>query len=134
MKALTARKIIAIFTAVSLAFLQAVPAGVAANTPVDQIDGTSVLTSEKPATDTTAKPVSAQATASPTTTDFQMDTGGIVRGDASASEAVPAVVEQPVANEGSPEDLTNDQLQSRIDQLLVFLKNRRWRKCNKLRF
>ena len=69
MKTLAARKIVAIFTAVSLAFLQAVPAGVAATKPVEEVAGTSVPTSEKPVMETSAQQTPAVVVPQ-TSTDF----------------------------------------------------------------
>jgi hypothetical protein len=56
-----AQKIVAVLTAISLAFLQAVPAGVAANAPVDQIDGRSVPVPVQSVTDVPSQPAPAQA-------------------------------------------------------------------------
>ncbi|HOW88522.1 MAG TPA: hypothetical protein PKV84_07720, partial [Candidatus Omnitrophota bacterium] len=73
-KKVNTKKLIAIFTAISLAFLQAAPVGVAANTPADQLDGSGVHVPVKSATDAPSEPSSAQAVIPP---NFLMDTGGI---------------------------------------------------------
>ena len=117
MKMLTTRKIVAIFTAISLAFLQAVPTGVAATAPADQASATSVPTSEKPATDNGSPQASTPVvTQVPTTIDSLMNTGGI--SSAATSGTVASTIEKPAVVTATSENLTNDQLQARIDQLL----------------
>ncbi len=118
MKMLTTRKIVAIFTAISLAFLQAVPAGVAATAPANQASATSVPTSEKPATDNGSPQVSTPVvTQVPTTIDSLMNTGGI--SSAATSGTVASTIEKPAVVTVTSENLTNDQLQAQIDQLLA---------------
>ncbi|OQA52305.1 MAG: hypothetical protein BWY44_00689 [Candidatus Omnitrophica bacterium ADurb.Bin292] len=75
------KNLTAILTAISLAFFQTVPAGVAANTPADQIEGRSVPVPVKSATDTTVESTPAKAVIPPNPL---MDTGGISISDKKA--------------------------------------------------
>lgn len=113
MKRQKATRVIAILSAVSLAFLPIVPIGFAEDIPVNQLDRRDVTVPVKAVTDVPSQPITAPAVIPPNPL---MNTGGISKADnkADASEPVATEVEEP-ATEG---DLTNEQLQEMIDQLL----------------
>ncbi|HQB94930.1 MAG TPA: hypothetical protein PK997_06960, partial [Candidatus Omnitrophota bacterium] len=68
------KKLVAVVTAISLAFFQVLPVGIAANAPVDQSDGRGVPVPVKSATDATVESTPAKAVIPPNPL---MDTGGI---------------------------------------------------------
>ncbi|MEI7752247.1 MAG: hypothetical protein WCJ71_09195, partial [Candidatus Omnitrophota bacterium] len=117
LKALQPKKLVIWSLIVMFSFLQVVPTGFAANAPVNQADARSGPAAETPVTDTTTNQTpTANVAQAATTIDSLMNTGGI--SSAATTEVVTAVVENPIDNEVSSENLTDEQLQARIDQLL----------------
>jgi len=120
MKKTNAKKIVAIFMAVNFAFFQAVPFAGAANAPAVPVDLTIAPVSEKSATEATENPAPEPVPAPATTTDFQMDNGGLSKSDSAASpvspEAAPAVQQPVAATETLNQSVSAEVTQNAVNQ------------------
>lgn len=102
---------------IALSFFQAAPSGIAANAPVVPADQTNAPASEKPVMEAeNLEPPPSDRTA--TTTDFQMNTGGITLGAAEVSETDIAEAASLTSTNEPAEELASDDIQAQIDQLI----------------